>query len=119
MSPDALRAQYRDLMQRRGELLGLRRVTGTVSQVYFQIEVLAVPAMYDPRTLVGATKEGRTDLIVLADDVFAAQFPVPLRTGDKAVLGGAGGKVVNIEKVDDNSRRVAGELIAYVLTVQG
>jgi hypothetical protein len=61
---------------------------------------------------------GDRRVIVLAEDVEASGFPVPLRTGgsDKAVVRG---KMLNINVVDDSTRRIAGVLIAYEIVAVG
>ncbi|MGE0290328.1 MAG: hypothetical protein AB7I42_24910 [Bradyrhizobium sp.] len=117
MTPDESRADYRATMDRVGEVVLIRRYTGSgQNRPHFDAEVRARVMGYEPTELVGGVIQGDRKLIVLAEDMIAAQVPLDLRKGDKAVIRG---KECNIEAADDNKRRVAGALIAYELQVRG
>lgn len=117
MTPEQCRASYRRFLDHVGETVLIRRYTGAgASRPRFDAEVVARVTEFDPSELVGTIQQGDRKLIVLAEDLFNAQFPLPLKRGDKAVVRG---KELNIEAPDDNSRRVAGELIAWELQVRG
>ncbi|MGE0425410.1 MAG: hypothetical protein AB7O88_24330 [Reyranellaceae bacterium] len=117
MTPDAVRAAYRDMLALVGEPVVIRRYTGAgADRPRFDADAPARVVEYAPDELVGGIQQGDRKLILLADDLIARQFPVPPRRGDKAVVRG---NELNIEAVDDNSRRVAGVLIAYEIQVRG
>lgn len=117
MTPEQCRATYRRMLDLVGEDVIIRRYTGSgASRPKFDATVRARVTEYEPRELVGLLQQGDRRLIVMADDLVAAQFSLPLHKGDKAVVRG---KELNIETPDDNTRRVDGELIAYELQVRG
>lgn len=116
MTPDQIAADYRRAMDAAGEVVVFRRFTGAGSaRPYFDAELRARVTDYEPKELVGTIQAGDRRLVALADDLIAAQVPPP-RKGDKIVVRG---KELNIEAVDDNTRRVQGVLIAYELQVRG
>lgn len=114
MTPDQAIASYRRSLK---DVVTIRRYTGSgQNRPYFEAQALARVTGFEPDELVGAIVQGDRKLIVLADDLVKAQFPLDLRNGDKAIVRG---KELNIEGVDDNTRRVAGVLIAFELHVKG
>lgn len=116
MTPDEIKASYRRAMDEAGEVVTFRRYTGAGSaRPYFDAEVRARVMDYTPDELVGTIVQGDRKLILLAEDMIAAQVPPP-RKGDKIVVRG---KELNIEAPNDNTRRVQGVLIAYELQVRG
>lgn len=62
---------------------------------------------------LGAITQGDRKIIVLADDLANAGFPVPLQKNDKAVVDG---ETLNVMSVDPNTRGLAG---AVELVVAG
>ena len=117
MTPEALKASYRRAMNEAGETVKIRRYTGAGSnRPWFECEVMARVTGFEPEELVGAIVQGDRKLIVLAEDLIAAQFPLPIVKGDRAIVRG---KELNIEAADDSTRRVAGVLVAYQLQVRG
>lgn len=117
MTPAEIRAEYRRMMDARGETVTVRRYAGAgPTRPRFDADVMAVVSGYVPQELVGAIVQGDRKLIVLAEDLIAAQFPLDLRKDDKVVVRG---RECNIEAADDNTRRVAGVLIAFELRVRG
>lgn len=117
MTPEEIKATYRRDMDAVGETVLIRRYTGTGSaRPRFDAAVKARVVDYEPKDLVGLIQQGDRKLIVLAEDLIAAQIPLDLRKGDKSVVRG---KELNIEAADDSTRRVAGVLIAYELQVRG
>ena len=116
MSPDAARAMYHRLIQS-GEEIKLRRYTGTGTSRPFADYVLrAKVAGYTPEELVGNIQQGDRNIIALAEDVFNAQFPVPITPNDKVIVRG---RELDIKAVDDSTRRIGGELIAYQIQACG
>lgn len=117
MTPQQIRADYAATFDRVGEFVVVRRFTGAgQNRPRFDYEARARVMGFDPRDLVGNIIEGDRKVILLAEDLIAAQCPLPLVVGDnlKAVVRG---KEVSIKAVDDNTRRVAGVLIAIELRV--
>jgi hypothetical protein len=117
MTPAEVKAIYRRMMDDYGETVQIRRYTGTGSnRPWFDTDAMARVTRYEPEELVGTIVQGDRRLIVLAEDLIAGQFALPVRKGDKVVVRGA---ELSIEAADDNTRRVAGELIAVELQVRG
>jgi hypothetical protein len=117
LTPDQIQADYRRAMDEAGEVVTFRRYTGAgANRPRFDADVRARVMDYTPDELVGTIVQGDRKLIVLAEDLITAQVPLDLRKGDKIVVRG---KELNIEAVDDNTRRVQGVLIAYELQVRG
>jgi hypothetical protein len=117
MTPTQARATYRRMMTLVGETVSIRRYTGTgANRPRFDAEVTARVTEYEPSELVGTIVQGDRKVIVLAEDLFTAQFPIPPKKGDKVVVRG---KELNIEAPDDNTRRIQGEIIAYEIQVRG
>jgi hypothetical protein len=117
MSPSEIKASYRRMMDAVGEPIAIRRYTGTgANRPFFDAPVMARVVEFKPSDLVGDIIQGDRSLIVIAQDLIDAQVPLNLRKGDKAMVRG---KELNIEAVDDNTRRVQGELIAYEIRVRG
>ena len=116
MTPDQCRSAYRRALGQFEQVV-IRRYTGSgANRPKFETTVLARVLDYVPSELIGTIQQGDKRLIILADDLIDAQFELPLRRGDKAVIRG---KEHNIEAPDDSSRRLGGTLIAYELQVRG
>lgn len=116
MTPELARAMYRRLIVS-GEEIKLRRYTGTgTSRPFADYLLRAKVAGYTPQELVGNIQQGDRNIIALAEDVFAAQFPVPITPNDKVIVRG---KELAILSVDDSTRRIGGELIAYQIQARG
>lgn len=114
MTPEAARASYRRQIDAHGETVTLRRVNPSPTAPT-DVTVRARVVGYQPEELVGAIQQGDRKIIALAEDVGA--FPLPFRERfDKAIIRGT---EMTIQAIDDNTRRVAGELIAYDIRVRG
>lgn len=117
MTPEASRASHRRLIAAHGEPISIRRYTGTgTARPRFDWQGRARVTAFAPEALAGGLQQGDQKIIVLAEDLIAEQFPVPPRKHDKCVVRG---RELNIEAVDDNTRRIAGVIIAYELAVRG
>jgi hypothetical protein len=98
----------------------IRRYSGTggsrTSVDYGPVSARVLKA--DPAVLEGAIQQARQTLILMAQDLVDLDVPLPppLRNSDVAVIRGREFKLL---KVDDNTRRVAGTLVAYELEVEG
>lgn len=119
MTPDQAKAMY---VRRLGdfETVSIRIYTGVgSSRPRFDYEpIRARPVNFSPDELLGGLIQGDRNVIVLADDVANAGVPLPLRTGEntKMVIRG---RELAIKAINDNTRRLAGELIAYEMVVTG
>ncbi len=117
MTPDAARAMYARLIASSGEEIKLRRYTGTgASRPFSDYSLRAKVAGYAPEEIVGNIQQGDRNIVALAEDVFNAQFPVPVKLDDKVIVRG---KELAILAVDDSTRRIGGELIAYQIQARG
>ena len=115
MSPAEIKAAYLDALTEVGELVAIRTYIG-ITETYSDATVRARVVDLSPDQLVGPIVQGDRKLIVLAADVIAAGIELTATQNCKAVVRG---KELQIKAVDDNTRRVAGELIAYELVVGG
>lgn len=117
MSPEEAKDSYRRMMDAVGEEIVIRRYTGTgESRVYFDAPVRARVTGFEPHEIVGIIQQGDRKVILLAEDMAAAQIPYELGNGDRVVVRG---EELNIEGANDNTRRVQGVLIAIELQVRG
>ncbi len=117
MTPDSVKASYRQAIVAAATTVVVRRYTGTGENApFFDVSVGARVVGYEPHELLGLIQQGDRRVIMLAEDLSDAQFPLPLRKGDKVLVRG---RELNIEAVDDNTRRVQGVLVAYELQVRG
>jgi hypothetical protein len=117
---------YRTAMTRVGAVVTVRRYAGKGAgrAVSAQADVMARITSYAPNEIVGAVVQGDRKVILLVDP--SAAIPagkvaltelLPLSTmTDRLVVSGA---ELEIRGVDDQARRVAGELIALELQVRG
>lgn len=104
---------YLRALQDHGEPVIVRRITGdTTTDVTVQARVMG----YRPEELTGDIDQGHRKVILMPDWLVAANWPLPIKKGDQIVIRN---KQTTVEIVDDNTRRIAGELIAYELSVSG
>ncbi len=119
MTPDQAKAMY---VRRLGdfEQVAIRIYTGAgTSRPRFDYEGLrARPVDFRPEELVGGIVQGDRNVILLAEDVLNAGVPLPLATGANTKLV-IRGRELAIKAIDDSTRRLGGELIAYDLVVGG
>jgi hypothetical protein len=115
--PNAIQA-YRRAIARRGESVTFQRITGqapnvtilpppngaTVQAIVMNYQVQPDVMRVDPE---GGVTLGDRQIIVLADDLTAAGFPLPLRKNDKAIVQG---EVLNVETLDPSKRGIAGAI---------
>ncbi|MCJ2019603.1 hypothetical protein MKK84_19555 [Methylobacterium sp. E-065] len=114
-------ALYANEMERRGEVVSLRRRKANSSPPTFdaQINVRAIVTGYAPSELVGGINQGDSRVILLAADVATGGFPVPFLTNNGLDVVWINGRQRTIKNVDDNTHRIAGVLLAYDCTVRG
>lgn len=119
MTPDQAKAMYLRAIGQ-FEAVAIRIYTGAGSnRPRFDYEpIMARPVDFNPDDLVGGIVQGDRNVIVLAEDVLRSGIPLPIVIGanTKIVIRG---KELTIKEIDDNTRRLAGELIAYEMVVGG
>lgn len=106
---------YRRQIIAHGETITLRRNNPSPNPPT-DADVSARVSGFDPEELTGTIQQGDRRVIVLAEDVEAAGWPAPPKRNDKVILRG---RTLNVETVDDSTRRIGGTLIAYDLVVRG
>src|SRR5579872_1031467 len=115
-------ASYRRGFARAGsEQVTFKRVEGfapnavTITATVSAIVRLYTPDIAEPRQLgystsrVGGISEGDRLIIVMAADLAAQKFPLPLRKNDKAILS-SNGDELNVVAVDASKRSAAGAI---------
>jgi len=124
MTPNQIKADYRAQLAAVGEIVTIRRYTGTgTNRPKIDRTVLARVVGYSPNELVGTIQQGDRKFIVLADDITEPTtdsppqtLTLPIVTSDKVVVRG---KELQIVAVDDSTRRVQGVLIALEMQARG
>jgi hypothetical protein len=111
MTPAQALDMYRRQMSKHGEDVIVRRRTG--GTITAEVNTRARVVGYEPREIVGAVIAGDRKVIALVDSLSSL---LPVSTLDKIVVRG---RECAIKAVDDNTRRVAGTLIALELQVAG
>ncbi len=86
------------------------------ADTYTDKTVRARVTEFAPDQLVGPIVQGDRKLIMLASDVDGAGVTLALTTNCKILVRG---KELQVKAIDDNTRRVQGDLIAYELVVGG
>lgn len=123
MSPDAVKATYRRMLNERGETVQVRRYTGAgPNRPRFDADVMAVITGYAAQDFVGSVVVGDRKAIILVEDLIEAQWPVAPGTNRLIVETDfliVKGKELTIKASDDATRRIAGILIAYELQIKG
>ena len=117
MDANAL-AGYRRALNRRGVAVTVRRITGEApntttidaSVTAIVMDYLTKPPVADVQP-EGAITLGARNIILLTDDLAAANFPLPVQKHDKVVVAG---EELDVMSVDPNKRGIADaiELIA-------
>lgn len=118
MTPDAVKAHYRRTLDDVGEDIVIRLYTGTGQSrtVLSNTTVRARVAAFEPQELIGGIVQGDRKLIVLAADLIAAGITIVVGANCKVVVRE---KELAIKAIDDNTRRIAGELVAYEIQAGG
>jgi hypothetical protein len=117
VTPDETRQAYIEALDAVGETVVIRRFAGTgTGRVPTDYEARARVTGYQEIELVGDIQQGDRRVIMLVDDLIDAGFPVPVTPTDKVVLRGT---MLSIVSVDDSTRRLQGELIAYEIQARG
>lgn len=117
-------AMHRRAIAKTGQTIELQRITGAAPHTSLvTAEVTATVRNVDADTTspsrdgysssqLGGITQGAREIIVLADDLAAANFPLPVRKNDRVIL--ASGIRLNVIQVDAEKRAIAGaiELLA-------
>lgn len=128
MVDSAMQAAYRRAVARTGEAVTVQRVSGTAPKtVTFSAIVVANVQAYAPETnevsetgygssQVGAITQSQRKVIVVAQDLADARFPLPVKKNDRVLL--ADGTKCNVTGVDAHKRQLAGAVELTVVEVQ-
>jgi hypothetical protein len=118
MRHPASKFRFRRLVYRRGEVVGVRRYTGSgVTKPVANADVMARVIGYQADELVGGIVQGDRRVIMLVEDLIDKQWPAGVvTTTDKIIIRG---KEIAIMSVDDNTHRDGNECIALELQVRG
>lgn len=111
------RFRYRRQITQHGEAVLLRRYTGTgPTRVANDVSIRGWVKGFEPHTLIGGITYGDRHAIILAEDVTARGFVLPITTSDKLVVRG---RELAITVIDDSTHRDKTLLIAFELKVSG
>lgn len=114
MTPADSLAQHRAFLAELGEDVVVRRYAGAgPARVPTDVTTRARVMGYRAAELVGPIVQGDVKVIALADMLAAL---LPLRTTDFLVIRGVEKRIMAI---DDNTRRIAGTLIALEIQARG
>ena len=121
MTPEATRSTYRRMLDQVGELVVLRRYSGLgKTRTKRDFAVQARVTSYQPNELVGTIIQGDRKIIMMNADVLATSFTLPIKPGDKVVVEREGkSKELNVQAVDDSSRRIGETTIALEVQCRG
>lgn len=114
MTPAATKAAYARQFLAHGETVMLRRLSGVGAGDY---AARARIVNFEPSDLIGSIQQGRRKAIVLAEDIAASGFPLPILPKQDRLIWA--GKTLVIRAVDDATRRVQGVAMAYELELAG
>lgn len=81
-----LQATWRRLIAVKGRPMTLRRQTAASPVTFTDVSVRAASAMYQPDQITEGLKQGDRKLSILNDEIAAAGWPGPPRTGDKVLV---------------------------------
>lgn len=124
MTPDEARLDYRREMAEHGETVSIRREADDPTPEALNLRARVTG--FSPEEIAAGIDQGARKIILLAEDVereiAANRWPPPaagfaaILKDDTLMLRGA---PLNVERVDDSTRRVAGVLVAYEITALG
>ncbi len=114
MTPAQALASHRKFINAIGEQVFVRRYSG-VGHLRTPVDTAAQARVmgFTPKELVGSIVQGDRKVIMLVDTLGAV---LPITTFDQLVIRG---REVSIKSVDDNTRRIAGVLIALEIHAAG
>lgn len=112
MTPATARAAYRRQLERHGEPLTIRRLVPNGQPI--DATALGKVSGYQPDELTPGVNQGDQKVVALVEDLEAASFPLPVKSGDKVVWLG---RVLNVQ-FQPVLRRVGTTTIAIELVVR-
>jgi len=110
MTPESARAALARQISKHGWLITLKR-NGVPS-----VEILARVRDFKPDELVGGIVQGDRQAVIPAAVLESTGWPGAPARGDQIVDNG---RTMTVQAVDDSTRRIAGIVIGYNLTVRG
>jgi hypothetical protein len=110
MTPAQARDSYRRSLKKAGRTVTFKRPDLSVADAAVRCRALG----YEAQELGGGIVHGDTKIIALAEDFETAGWEP--RKGDQALLGT---RLVSVEAVDRETRRVGDILVAYEIQVRG
>jgi hypothetical protein len=117
VNPDAIKNMYARHLDQAGEIVVVRRYTGSgLNRPRFDAEARARVEAYVPSELVGTIQQGDRRIVLYEEDLIKAQFPLPVTAQDKLIIRG---RELSIVAVDDNTRRLQGELMSLEIQARG
>ena len=125
MDYDSALSSYRRCLKSVWEMVVLRRYVGTGegrsktdASALARVNDIPVAGAYGEvrEELAGSMPQQGYTVIVLAQDLVDAAWPVPPKRNDKVIVRG---KEMNVESVGSNNRRIGGSIVAWDLTVRG
>ena len=103
-----------------GKPVTLRRITATPSgqpPIYLDVVVNAVVNNFQPSELIGGQSgivQGDRKVTIASQQIIDAQWPWPVKTGDKVIIDGKPGTVQGMDM-----RNIGADDAMVVLTVRG
>lgn len=113
MTADEIKRHYAAELK---ETIAVRRFTGTgASRAATDTEARGRAWGYSAKELIGAVQQGDQHVLLLADDLTAGGFELPVTMNDRVVIDGKEFAIMSpgVRKAPD------GTLIAYELQVRG
>ncbi len=103
-----------DAVNRVGETVILRRLTGTTVQIPLDVTLKAVVRGYGPEELVGGIQQGDKKVILSQVDMENSQWCWPVKPQDRVIIEGRPTVVQSVDK-----RKISEDTAMYVLQVRG
>lgn len=107
------KASFRRLVQLQGYEITIKRVDGGTTT---EVKVRAAQSMWDQKSGIDEAVQEMTAYNVCYDDLINADFPVPVKRGDR-IVDDVDGKIRNI--VTAHPLKYHGEVIGYRLETRG
>jgi len=107
---------WKKAMTRHGETIILRRIVANAPSV--DVTVPARVSGYAPEELTAGRTQADRKVFILAEDVEASGFPLPLKQGstDRILVRG---RLMTLTEIDDSTHRVGPTLVAYEIRATG
>lgn len=109
-----IRRDYAAAFDTAGECVTIIRETANATTTRYRIRGRVID--FRPEELASGIDQGSRKVYLLAEDMEKSGFPLPIVKNDMIEVRG---NKLNVESVDDNSRRVAGVLMAYEIVAKG